>query len=201
MSACSLRSRRQLPVVQRTMTCNVRSFSECVLCHHVQGGQAAAADGSRFYALLVEVLKVEANVVLNDVLRPGADAETAAATNDGRQNGESDRPEAGGTRMGMQSSAAAAAPDLAGPSDSTVPAGVSMEVDETGPSQPAAGDAEGAVTAGMGVLPQPFQQPWTPEQQAERWAAAERAVAAAAASGSTMKQVLNLRCHARAMHL
>ena len=155
----------------------------------MQDGQAAAAEGSRFYALLVEVLKVEANVLLNDVLRPGADAEATAGTGNGRQNGESGSSAAGGSHVDMQPSAAA---DQAGHSDSTVSAGASMELDEAGPSQPAARDAEGAITAGMGVLPQPFQQPWAPEQQAERWAAAERAAAAAAASGSTTQQVLRI---------
>jgi len=154
----------------------------------VQAGQVAAAEVSRFYAVLVEVLKVEANVLLNDVLRPGADAAATAGASNDRQDGDFDSPAAGGMDVGMQPSAAAA--DQAGPPDSTVPAGASMEVDEAGPSQPSAGEPEGAITAGMGVLPQPFQQPWTPEQQAERWAAAERGAAAAAASASATQQVL-----------
>ena len=175
----------------------------------MQDGQAAAApDGSRFYALLVEVLKVEANVLLNDVLRPGADADMTAGTSNGQQEGEvaaigtaTDSSAAGGS--GMQVDLQPSVADVAGPSGSTVPAAagkssVAMDVDEAGPSQPAPGHADGAITAGMGVLPQPFQQPWTPEQQAEQWAAAEHAAAAAAASGSATQQVLYSNSHAPA---
>ena len=113
-------------------------------------------------------------MLLNDVLRPSADADTTVPA--GAASDIAGRP--------------ASAADVAGPSSSgpaqPLAAGAAptvMDVDGAGPPQPAAASA-GDVEAAAGAQ----QQPWTPEQQAERWAAAERASAAAAASGTATQQ-------------
>ena len=141
---------------------------------------AEAADGSRFYALLVEVLKVEVNVLLNDVLRPTADAKAAVApAADADATGSAEPPAASGSTgpsFGRDAPLAA----HSAPSD--------MDVDGAGPSQPAEAVA-GSAEVADGVAPQlQPRQPWTPEQQAERWQAAERAAAAAAGSGASTQQ-------------
>ena len=193
-----------------------RAFMHNHQARCLQDGEAATGPGSRFYALLVEVLKVEANVLFNDVLRPAADGGAAAGSSGDQERKPGSAVIApdladhassiagvfGGKAVDMQASAA----DSAGPSSSAAgkaPDGHSaaMDVDEAGPSQPAeAGAVGGEVTAGRGVFPQPFQQPWTPEQQAERWAAAERAAAAAVASGSAAQQV-SVQCSRPRLHL
>ena len=191
---------------------NIQFVERCeTVC--LQDSGAAGSDGSRFYALLVEVLKVEANVLLNDVLRPGADADAPAGTGGGQETrantaviapGGPDQGTSAAGVGGTGNSTQAYVADAAGPSNgaANAPAGRSprsTEMDVARPSQPAAGEG-GGITAGQGVLLQPFQQPWTPEQQAERWAAAERAAAAAAESGVSTQQVLVAQSCSRSQH-
>ncbi len=119
-------------------------------------------------------------MLLNDVLRPTADASAAVL------------PVAETQPTGSAKSAAAA--DGAGPSSgghaplAAQSAAIDMEVDRAGPSQPAEAAASGAIGEAEEVIPQPPRQPWTPEQQAERWQAAERAAAAASGSGASTQQ-------------
>ena len=138
---------------------------------------AEATDDSRFYALLVEVLKIEVNVLLNDLLRPAADASTTPTAKAG--NSASDGTAATTNGAGPSASSAASLPAREVTTD--------MDVDVAGPSQPAeAGKDDDRLVEH--VPPQQPSQLWTPEQQAELWAAAERAAAAAAGSGAATQQ-------------
>ena len=155
-----------------------------------------------FYKLLVEVLKIETNVLLNDVLRPAADAADIAYSG-------VDAAAAAYAEHTAASSSAGPASTPAGPDGAAAElAGVHLGGDEVGPSCGTAGVGDtleggdgdvaglrgGQPHGGAPVFESPPHQEWVPGTQAQGWEAARKA--AAAASGAGVQQVSHSCGHA-----
>ena len=161
--------------------------------------QEPAPGGNHFYKLLIEVLKIETNVLLNDVLRPDADATDDAAASAAAE------ARAAAAEVGIASavipSATAGADAAAAAVDSAASelGGMELDYSSAGPSAGAAGrSAAGASRDVAGpsdraphpdapVFESPHQQEWVPGTQAQGWEAASRT--AAAASGASVQLV------------
>lgn len=153
--------------------------------------QEPTASDNHFYKLLIEVLKIETNVLLNDVLRPAADAADIST--------EVDASAAAYAEHAAASSSARAQSAMVGPDAAAIQfEGMELGSDGAGPSGGSVGEREGELSEGgeggesgpieeahpdAPIFEPPQQQEWVPGKQALGWEAARKAAAAASGSG------------------